>query len=79
MLCSRYFIFVTHLRLYYNTSGYTMFIATIGDKQQKKKKEVYRVNLRVPSDCAKIRTRETLNTDTFYAVKILKLLMRSEA
>ena len=43
MLCSRYFIFVTHLRLYYNTSGYTMFsrylktvtildIATIGDK-----------------------------------------------
>ena len=30
--------------------------------------ERYRVSLRIQSKCGKIRTRKTLNTNTFYAV-----------
>ena len=32
-------------------------------------REVYSVNLHINSECGKIRTRKTPNTDTFYAVK----------
>ena len=31
--------------------------------------EIYRVNLRIQSECGKMRKRKTPNTDTFYAVK----------
>ena len=30
--------------------------------------EIYRVNLPIKSECGKIRTKKTLNTDTFYTV-----------
>ena len=30
--------------------------------------EIYSINLRIQSKCRKIRTRKTLNTDTFYAM-----------
>ena len=33
--------------------------------------ERYKVSLRIQSECGKIRTRITPNTDTFYAVKPL--------
>ena len=37
--------------------------------------ERYRVSLRIQSECGKIRTRKTPNTDTFYAVIVkVKLL-----
>ena len=32
------------------------------------KTEISKVNLRIQSECAKIRTRKTLNTDTFHTV-----------
>ena len=31
--------------------------------------EIYSVNLRIPSECGKIRTRKTPNTDTYDAVR----------
>ena len=33
--------------------------------------EIYGVNLRIHSECGKIQTRKTPNTDTFYAVTFL--------
>ena len=35
--------------------------------------ELYGVPLRIQSECGKIRTRITLNTDTFYAVNFVKM------
>ena len=35
-------------------------------------KERYSASLRIQSECAKMRTRTTLNTDTFYAVTSLQ-------
>ena len=32
------------------------------------KSKIYSVNLRIQSECGKIRTRKTPNKDTFYAV-----------
>ena len=37
--------------------------------------ERYRVSLRIQSECGKIRTRTTPNTDTFYAVNISNSVM----
>ena len=37
-------------------------------------KEIYQVSLRVHSECGKIRTRKTPNTDAFYAVLFQGLL-----
>ena len=34
--------------------------------------DIYSVNLRIQSECGKMRTRKTPNTDTFYAKFILK-------
>ena len=34
----------------------------------------YGVSLRIQSECRKIRTRITPNTDTFHAVSVMKLL-----
>ena len=36
-------------------------------------KEIYPVNLRIQSACAKIQTRKTPNTDTFHAVFAMKV------
>ena len=33
----------------------------------------YRVSLRIQSECGKIRTRKTTNTDTFHAVYVLEI------
>ena len=33
--------------------------------------EIYSVNLRIQSECGKIRTRKTPNTDNFHAVKYI--------
>ena len=35
--------------------------------------ERYKVSLRIQSECGKIRTRITPNTDTFYAVKLIDI------
>ena len=32
-------------------------------------KEIYKVNLRIQSECGKMHTRKTPNTDTFHAVQ----------
>ena len=36
--------------------------------------EIYPVNLHIHSECEMIRTRKTLNTDTFYSVQYALLL-----
>ena len=36
-------------------------------------KEIYSVNIRIQSQCGKIRTRKTPDTDTFYAVVLRTL------
>ena len=39
--------------------------------------EKYGLSLRIQSECQKIRTRLTPNTDTFYAVQVLRQELRS--
>ena len=37
--------------------------------------EIYGVNLPIQSECGKIRTRKTPNTDTFYVVYLISVLL----